>query len=118
MALPPRFKVSAPASTASGCGATTMPRIVSLPHGSCSPIRAQRRRGRYRIARNPLSVRALLVYIAAREGPMRRAGLWLMAAMLALASPGASAGAPERVAAAIVFAVDVSGSVNTERYEL
>jgi hypothetical protein len=49
---------------------------------------------------------------------MRRAGLWLMAAMLALASPGASAAAPERVAAAIVFAVDVSGSVNTERYEL
>ena len=49
---------------------------------------------------------------------MRRAGLWLLGAMLALASPCAEAGAPERVAAAIVFAVDVSGSVNTERYEL
>jgi hypothetical protein len=50
---------------------------------------------------------------------MRRAGLWLIGAMLALASPPhVRAGAPERVAAAIVFAVDVSGSVNTERYEL
>jgi hypothetical protein len=49
---------------------------------------------------------------------MRRTLRWLLGAMLALAPLGAPAGAAERVAAAIVFAVDVSGSVNTERYEL
>src|SRR5216684_2434204 len=36
----------------------------------------------------------------------------------ALALPAGLAGAAERVANALVFAVDVSGSVNTERYEL
>jgi hypothetical protein len=49
---------------------------------------------------------------------MRRALLWLLGTMLALSPPGLRAGAAERVATAIVFAVDVSGSVNTERYEL
>ena len=49
---------------------------------------------------------------------MRRTVLWLLGAVLAIASSQASAGAPERVATPIVFAVDVSGSVNTARYEL
>src|SRR5260370_10280851 len=49
---------------------------------------------------------------------MRRALPWLLGIMLAIASPWARAGAAERVANALVFAVDVSGSVNTERYEL
>src|SRR5712664_1720727 len=39
----------------------------------------------------------------------------LVTALVLAAGP---AGAAERVANAIVFAVDVSGSVNTERYEL
>jgi hypothetical protein len=46
---------------------------------------------------------------------MRRALLWLLGTMLAIAPP---CGATERVATAIVFAVDVSGSVNAARYEL
>jgi hypothetical protein len=49
---------------------------------------------------------------------MRRALRWVLGTMLAIAPPGLPAGAAERVATAIVFAVDVSGSVNTERYEL
>ncbi len=52
---------------------------------------------------------------------MRRAILWLLGTMLAIAPPdlhAPSLRAAERVATAIVFAVDVSGSVNTERYEL
>jgi len=47
---------------------------------------------------------------------MRRLLLCLLVA--ALAPPAGLARAAERVANAIVFAVDVSGSVNTERYEL
>jgi hypothetical protein len=42
--------------------------------------------------------------------------LGLLSAALAAAAP--AAGAAERVASAIVFAVDVSGSVTSERYEL
>src|SRR5260370_35397045 len=49
---------------------------------------------------------------------MRRALPWLLGIMLAIASPWARAGAAERVATALVFAVDASGSGNTERYEL
>jgi hypothetical protein len=49
---------------------------------------------------------------------MRCASLWLLGAVLVCGPHRAEAGAPERVATAIVFAVDVSGSVNTERYEL
>jgi len=52
---------------------------------------------------------------------MRRALPWLLGIVLAIAplavrTPGLRAA--ERVATAIVFAVDVSGSVNAERYEL
>ena len=47
---------------------------------------------------------------------MRRASLWLVGAMLEFASPCACAA--ERVPTAIVFAVDVSGSVDGERYKL
>src|SRR5258707_4252060 len=50
--------------------------------------------------------------------PVRRALLWWLGTMLPLAMSGAPGYAAERVANAIVFAVDVSGSVNTERYEL
>jgi hypothetical protein len=50
---------------------------------------------------------------------MRRALLWGFGAALSVAMSGTAArAAAERVATAIVFAVDVSGSVNTERYEL
>ena len=49
---------------------------------------------------------------------MRRVLLWLLGTMLAFAPHGGHSAAPERVAAAIVFAVDVSGSVDAERYEL
>ena len=54
---------------------------------------------------------------------MRRAMLWLLGTMLPLSVPGAAGHAAETaanvpVANAIVFAVDVSGSVNTARYEL
>jgi hypothetical protein len=49
---------------------------------------------------------------------MRHALFRLIAMVLALAASAASAGAAERVASAIVFAVDVSGSVDAERYEL
>jgi hypothetical protein len=52
---------------------------------------------------------------------MRRAMLWLLGTMLPLSVPGAAGHAAEpiaNVANAIVFAVDVSGSVNTARYEL
>src|SRR5471032_1659469 len=49
---------------------------------------------------------------------MRRAPLCLLGAMLAVAMPEAAGRAAEPVANAIVFAVDVSGSVNAERYEL
>jgi Protein of unknown function (DUF1194) len=44
--------------------------------------------------------------------------LRLVAAALILATAPHAAGAAERVATAIVFAVDVSGSVSPERYEL
>jgi len=46
-----------------------------------------------------------------------RALVWLLGVVLGAALPGA-ARAAEPVATAIVFAVDVSGSVNDERYEL
>lgn len=49
---------------------------------------------------------------------MRRALLCLLAGALAIALSEGRARAAEPVANAIVFAVDVSGSVNTERYEL
>lgn len=49
---------------------------------------------------------------------MRRTLPWLLGAMLAAVMPAALAHAAEPVANAIVFAVDVSGSVNTERYLL
>ncbi|MFI4988398.1 MAG: DUF1194 domain-containing protein [Alphaproteobacteria bacterium] len=49
---------------------------------------------------------------------MPRAPGWLLSVALAAALPASGAHAAERVAAAIVFAVDVSGSVNDERYEL
>ena len=51
-----------------------------------------------------------------RGNAMCRARLCLLVTALALSA--GLAGAAERVANAIVFAVDVSGSVNTERYEL
>jgi hypothetical protein len=61
----------------------------------------------------------MLIYAAGTAGDrMRRALLWLVGTMLAVAPPGFSADAAERVATAIVFGVDVSGSVNSERYEL
>jgi hypothetical protein len=53
-----------------------------------------------------------------RGNPMRGALLWWFGATLALVTFGTAARAAERVATAIVFAVDVSGSVNAERYEL
>ncbi len=53
-----------------------------------------------------------------RGNPIRGTLLWWFAAVLLLATFGSAARAAERVATAIVFAVDVSGSVNTERYEL
>jgi uncharacterized protein DUF1194 len=43
---------------------------------------------------------------------------WLLVTMLAIAISGLPAGAAERVANAIVFAVDVSGSVDAARYQL
>jgi hypothetical protein len=49
---------------------------------------------------------------------MRRAFIGLLGIVLAAAAPLGAPRAAERVATAIVFAVDVSGSVNTERYEL
>src|SRR5260370_6490536 len=49
---------------------------------------------------------------------IRRVWVCLLGTILAMAMAGAPARAAERVATAIVFAVDVSGSVNTERYEL
>jgi hypothetical protein len=49
---------------------------------------------------------------------MRRAHHWLLGLALAMAPPFAAGRGAERVATAIVFAVDVSGSVNQERYEL
>jgi len=49
---------------------------------------------------------------------MRTALLALLTLALAAVAPRAAAPAAEPVATAIVFAVDVSGSVNTERYEL
>jgi hypothetical protein len=49
---------------------------------------------------------------------MRRLVLWWLGTMLPLAMSGAAGQGAERVTTAIVFAVDVSGSVNTERYEL
>src|SRR5438128_9772902 len=49
---------------------------------------------------------------------MWRALPYLIGIILPLAMSAAPGHAAERVAAAIVFAVDVSGSVNTERYEL
>lgn len=49
---------------------------------------------------------------------MRHALFRLLGLALALAAPSAGAAAAERVATAIVFAVDVSGSVSSERYEL
>jgi len=49
---------------------------------------------------------------------MRRALVGLLFFAAALAAPLGPAEAAERVATAIVFAVDVSGSVNAERYEL
>jgi hypothetical protein len=53
-----------------------------------------------------------------RGNPIRGTLLWWFAAALSLATFGTAARAAERVATAIVFAVDVSGSVNAERYEL
>src|SRR6266404_2107334 len=50
--------------------------------------------------------------------PMRRALWWWFGTILSIAISGAPGHAAERVAAALVFAVDVSGSVNTQRYEL
>jgi hypothetical protein len=47
-----------------------------------------------------------------------RALLGLLVGMLVATLPARPSSAAERVATAIVFAVDVSGSVNTERYEL
>src|SRR5882724_12234454 len=49
---------------------------------------------------------------------MRRRMIGLLSLLLAVTQPVAAGQAAERVAAAIVFAVDVSGSVNAERYEL
>jgi len=49
---------------------------------------------------------------------MRRVGLSLLGIILAAGLLLGSAAAAERVANAIVFAVDVSGSVDAERYEL
>jgi Protein of unknown function (DUF1194) len=49
---------------------------------------------------------------------MRRALRWLVGISVATALPLAGGHAAERVATAIVFAVDVSGSVNAERYVL
>src|SRR5438128_9787474 len=49
---------------------------------------------------------------------MWRALPYLIGIILPLAMSAAPGHAAERVANAIVFAVDVSGSVNTERYEL
>src|SRR5882724_9095469 len=49
---------------------------------------------------------------------MRRRMIGLLSLLLAVTQPVAAGRAAERVATAIVFAVDVSGSVNAERYEL
>jgi hypothetical protein len=54
----------------------------------------------------------------AGEVAMRRVLLGLLGAFLAASVPTAQAHAAERVSTAIVFAVDVSGSVNNARYEL
>lgn len=49
---------------------------------------------------------------------MRHALFRLLGIALAIAAPAAGAPAAERVATAVVFAVDVSGSVDAGRYEL
>ena len=53
-----------------------------------------------------------------KERGIMRGISWLLCILLALAPAAPRASAAERVATAIVFAVDVSGSVSPERYEL
>jgi Mg-chelatase subunit ChlD len=56
--------------------------------------------------------------VTGKERETMRALSRLLGLVLALASPCHGAVAAERVASAIVFAVDVSGSVSPERYQL